>query len=54
MFTVPYVENVRRERYAGNDRHRSDQRDPVHYAVYAELPGGTYSPAELFISTPEF
>ena len=25
-----------------------------YYAVYAELPGGTYSPAEIVISTPEF
>ena len=54
MFTIPYVETFDTSATRETTVTGLTSGTRYIYAVYAELPGGTYSPAEIVISTPEF
>ena len=54
MFTIPYVEMFDASATRETTVTGLTSGTRYIYAVYAELPGGTYSPAEIVISTPEF
>ena len=54
MYTVTYVEMFDASATRETIVTGLTSGTRYYYVVYAELPGGTYSPAELVISTPEF
>ena len=54
MFTVTYVKMFDASATRETTVTGLTSGTRYYYAVYAELPGGTYSPAEIVISTPEF
>ena len=54
MYTVPYVEMFDASATRETTVTGLTSGTRYIYAVYAELPGGTYSPVEFVINTPEF
>ena len=54
MYTVAYVEMFDASATRETTVTGLTSGTRYYYVVYAELPGGTYSPPELVISTPEF
>ena len=54
MFTVTYVKMFDASATRETTVTGLTSGTRYYYAVYAELPGGTYSPAEIVINTPEF
>ena len=54
MFTVTYVKMFDASATRETTVTGLTSGTRYYYAVYAELPGGIYSPAEIVISTPEF